>query len=90
MTHGFYSKAQAVVGGTSMWSTTAGGEVEITSLGGCTWDDAVDIGPVVRWLRRGRSGLSHKAHVYVEQPTPAVAPSPAAKPSARKKKGRPG
>jgi hypothetical protein len=64
--YGFYSiKAIEGGGGTSIYSTPDGREVEVSMVddnpegSGYSWPDKVSRGEVVEWLRRGRPA-AHK------------------------------
>lgn len=60
--YGFYSEKGAKLGGTSIYATPDGKEVEVScvdenpSAPEYKWDDKVYVGPVTRWIRTAQRG----------------------------------
>lgn len=63
MKHGWYSEKQAAIGGSSIYTTPNGGEVEVTEVRRdeepTNFPDAVCRGEVVSYVRHAKSGDMH-------------------------------
>ncbi len=71
--HGWFSAKMKELAdcGTSFYQTLDGGEVEVTAISssrhdsGLGWDDTVYVGPVTKWLRKGKPASGRLVSPFV-------------------------